>query len=54
MGANPTSPTMWHEGKRLICMRWHDQEFGELLPQSELIARGWTKARIRKELGEPD
>ena len=41
--------------QRLISMCWYDPEYGgNLLPQSELIARGWTKARIRKEIGEPD
>jgi hypothetical protein len=42
------------DGKRIIRMSWHDPEFGALLTQSELISRGWTKTRIRKELGEPD
>jgi hypothetical protein len=44
----------WHDGKRLIAKTWYDPEFGFLLPQSELLARGWTKAKIRKEIGEPD
>lgn len=50
-----TESVSWmHEGRRLIRMRWHDAEFGGLLPQSELLARGWTKRRIREEIGEPD
>lgn len=43
------------EGKRLVRMCWYDPDFGgALLPLSQVLARGWTKARIRKELGDPD
>lgn len=42
------------DGKLIISPRWHDHEFGLLLTQSDLIARGWTKAKIRDELGDPD
>jgi hypothetical protein len=45
---------MQHNGKRIIRACWYDPAFGQLLPQSELLARGWTKVRIRKELGGPD
>jgi hypothetical protein len=41
---------MWHEGKRLISKVWYDPEFGFMVPQSELLARGLEKA----DIGEPD
>jgi hypothetical protein len=39
---------------REIPMAWYDVELGVLLPQRELLRRGWTKASIRELLGEPD
>ena len=40
--------------RRVINYTWYDREFGMLLTQSQLLARGWTKSSIRKSLGEPD
>lgn len=39
---------------RIICFSWHDPEFGVLLSRNELLQRGWTKATIKKYLGDPD
>jgi hypothetical protein len=43
-----------YNGKPLLRYVWHDVALGALLTQSDLLARGWTKATMRNQLGEPD
>jgi hypothetical protein len=45
---------MTHNGKPLIRYVWRDPQLGALLTQSDLLASGWTRTTIRRQLGEPD
>lgn len=40
---------------RIIGFSWHDPQHGLMWPESAVLQRtGWTRARVRRELGEPD
>ena len=39
---------------RVISYSWHDPKFGLLVSHNKLLQRGWTEAKIKQHLGDPD
>ena len=42
------------QGPRVISYSWHDPEFGLLISHHRLLQSGWTEAKMKKHLGDPD